>query len=179
MTLHGVVKGIDFLNLDPTAAEAVIQRGRRFYEAAFLTSRNYANLWPGRAYPKDIACVAEGALVYEALLRRACTSPAVAVPCDSSSPLRLQGTGRDYVDDGDRQGLLGKACSLLVWAIKNMQKPDGHFVYRRYPTFPVDLRSIRWGQGMMLNALAAVMSHLGPLVPVWDAPPRQRATETL
>jgi hypothetical protein len=104
-------------------------------ETEFLNEQVFLALRPGRSYPKDIAYIAEGALVYEALLRYGW---------------------------GDRGRLKDRMCALLTWAIRNMQKRDGRFLCRKYPLFGVDLKSIRWGQGMMLVALASAMAHLIP-----------------
>lgn len=137
MTLRGVAESVSCIPASKQNALDAIKRGLDFYETAFLDARVFPALWPHKAYPKDIACIAEGILLYEALLRH----------------------GWSNVDQAQ-----DRMCSLLLWGIENMQKRAGHFLYRKYPMLDIDLRSIRWGQGMMLLALSSALPHFRPFL---------------
>lgn len=134
MTMRGVVESLDHLGAGEADQEKAIEDGLGYYETTFLCQSVFPALWPQKPYPKDIACVSEGALLYAALLR--------------------QGQMQDPLET--------KLLPLLAWGIRNMQKPDGHFLYRKYRVLEVDLKSVRWGQGMMLIALSSALAQLQP-----------------
>jgi len=132
MTLRGILEGA-ICTKDAEAWSPAIRKGMGFYARTFMDPLYRLSVWPGRSYPKDIACLAEGILLYETVMRYFPLSPG-----DADEQLR----------------------ALYKWGIRLMQNTDGSFFYRKYPIFSVDLRSIRWGQGMMLMALATSFKRL-------------------
>ncbi len=64
------------------------------------------------------------------------------------------------------------AQRVASWTIANMQMKDGHFCYRMLPHMRVTTPMIHWGQGTMLNALAALSGALlARRAPRVEAPP--------
>jgi len=52
------------------------------------------------------------------------------------------------------------SLKVAQWTIANMQDPDGHFYYRRYPLITAKAPMIHWGQATMFKALANLASRL-------------------
>jgi hypothetical protein len=45
----------------------------------------------------------------------------------------------------------------MGWTLREMQAPDGHFCYRKYPKHTVRVAYMRWGQAWMFWALAVCL----------------------
>ena len=57
---------------------------------------------------------------------------------------------------------LALARKVAAWTIMNMQSPDGHFYFRRYPLLTARTAYIHWGQATMYKALAMLLSRAQP-----------------
>ena len=57
---------------------------------------------------------------------------------------------------------LALARKVAAWTIMNMQSPDGHFYFRRYPLLTARTAYIHWGQATMYKALAMLLSRARP-----------------
>lgn len=77
-----------------------------------------------------------------------------AYPIDIQCAAQAIDTFCIFADD-DRNAL-AHAQRVAEWTIKNLQDPDGHFYYRRYPSFTARTPYFHWGQSTMFRAL----SHL-------------------
>jgi hypothetical protein len=52
------------------------------------------------------------------------------------------------------------ARKVTAWTLSNMQDPDGHFYYRRYPLMTAKTPMLHWGQATMFKALARLFVNL-------------------
>jgi hypothetical protein len=103
-------------------------QGMEYYERTYLEGERFASVWPGRKYPKDIACVAEGLLLVTTFYRIV----------------------------SDNLKLVSKFERLLEFALDHMQDVDGAFVMRLYRWhFRTRLKSLRWCAAPMLHAMAS------------------------
>lgn len=51
-----------------------------------------------------------------------------------------------------------RLLDTIGWTLREMQAPDGHFYYRKYPSHTVRIAYMRWGQAWMFWALATCMN---------------------
>ena len=49
------------------------------------------------------------------------------------------------------------AEKVATWTIANLQDPDGHFYFQRWPWRTNKTPMLHWGEATMLNALAGVL----------------------
>ena len=100
-----------------------------YYQEQFLQNGQGIYRYP-RKYPVNIHNQAQGIITF--------TRAAEA------------GFGDHYLDF---------ACTIAEWTIKNMQDPDGHFYYLKYPFFTNKIPYIRWSDAAMAYALAVYLNH--------------------
>ncbi|MEO0234477.1 MAG: hypothetical protein ABIN39_02380 [candidate division WOR-3 bacterium] len=53
-----------------------------------------------------------------------------------------------------------KSYSVALWAIKNMQEKDGHFIFRKYRKIKNKTPMLHWGLGTMARALTFLLEKL-------------------
>jgi hypothetical protein len=46
---------------------------------------------------------------------------------------------------------------VALWAINNMQDPEGYFYYRKYPMFKAKTPMLHWAQAVTYKALARLL----------------------
>lgn len=55
---------------------------------------------------------------------------------------------------------IDKSYSITLWAIKNMQEKDGHFIFRKYKKIKNKTPMLHWGLGTMARALTILLERL-------------------
>ena len=103
-------------------------RGADFFVAGFFRAHGLPKYYPGRWWPVDIQCAAQG-IESLALLSRALDPR-----------------------------LLPLAEQVATWTIDNLQQPDGHFAYQLWPGIVNKTPMLHWGQATMLHALACLVA---------------------
>jgi len=109
------------------SAARAFEHGADFYLRNFWLEDGTPKYYPHRAWPIDIQCASQ-AIETLTLLARVL----------DSRHLRL-------------------AEKVATWTIANLQDPDGHFYFQRWPWRTNKTPMLHWGEATMLNALAGVL----------------------
>ena len=101
--------------------------GADFFVTSFFRADGLPKYYPGRWWPVDIQCAAQGietlVLLSEVLDKR----------------------------------LWPLAEQVAEWTIDHMQQADGHFAYQMWPGMTNKTPMLHWGQATMLHALACLL----------------------
>jgi len=115
---------------------AALEKGLAYYLGHLFRTDGYPFLEIGKLHPADIHSCGQALITLSRVVR----------------------LGNSYLS----RAILGSAwigcCSVLDWTIQHMCMRDGSFMYRRYGPIPVQLATIRLGQGLMLQGLAEWLS---------------------
>jgi len=103
--------------------------GARFFVDNFFGCDGLPKYYPHRWWPADIQCAAQG-IETLSLLSRALD-----------------------------QRLLEMAERTAMWTMENMQHPDGHFAYQKWPFITNRTPMLHWGQATMMHALACLLTE--------------------
>ena len=116
-----------------TRYEVALEHGLQYYITHLFRRRDgYPFLEIGRGFPADI---------------HSCGQALVTL----SRAVRL---GKGHLTPEMIDLTWAHCCKVLDWSLKHMSLRDGSFMYRRYGPIPVRLKTIRWGQGIMLQGVA-------------------------
>jgi rhamnogalacturonyl hydrolase YesR len=106
---------------------ASFKRGAEFFVKNFFLDDGTPKYYPHRAWPIDIQCAAQ-----------------------AIETLTLLAGALDH-------GLLSLAKKVAQWSTGNLQAPDGHFYFQKWPWGTNKTPMLHWGQATMLHALACLM----------------------
>ncbi len=83
---------------------------------------------------------------------------------DRTHPIDIQGAAQTIETlafcSADDPACLDLAKRTASWTLSNMQDPDGHFWFRRYPLMIAKTPYIHWGQATMFKALTTLIDKL-------------------
>jgi len=102
--------------------------GADFFVASFFRADGLPKYYPGRWWPIDIQCAAQG---IESLVQLSRVLDPTLLPV---------------------------AEQVATWTIDHMQQPDGHFAYQLWPGIVNKTPMLHWGQATMLHALACLLA---------------------
>jgi len=117
-----------------TYKKAII-KGLKFYLDNFFTNNGIPKITPNKIYPINIASCAEAITLFSQI-----------------------NALRDEISTDLFKKMQKVNKKLICWTIDNMQDRNGAFIERKYGPIKIKLYSIRWGQGLMLRALALAYS---------------------